>query len=358
MARRIEYRFDEVAGSSTLADSAGSLTATNSKITLGGAGPFTGSHAGAFAGSAFGSVASSPLAGATAFSAEAWVDWSGGSSYQQPIFDFGSSTTNWLSLTPASSATSHPLTFEIRPTTGTAALVTAPTLTSKAWEYVAVTETSAGVLTLYLNGKQVGQTTGVTLTPSSLGATANDWIGKSNVSTDPLFNGSLSNVAFYAKAFSAAQVLAHYNAGEFPVNSAAPTVTGTAKDGQTLTAATGTWTGVTPITYGYQWNLCNTSGGSCSVITSATSSTLALGPGDVGSTLEVGVTASNGCGVGVGALGAERDGRAAGAGEHGGSGDHGVGEGGPVAVGEHGHVDGYPAADVRVSVGGLQHVGW
>ena len=124
-----QYRFDEVAGSSTLADSAGSLTATNSKITLGGAGPFTGSHAGAFAGSAFGSVASSPLAGATAFSAEAWVDWSGGSSYQQPIFDFGSSTTNWLSLTPASSATNHPLTFEIRPTSGTAALVTAPTLT-------------------------------------------------------------------------------------------------------------------------------------------------------------------------------------------------------------------------------------
>ena len=293
------YRFDDAAGSTTLADSAGTRTATNTKITLGGVGPFTGSKSGAFAGSAFAALPSSPLAGATAFSAEAWVNWTGGSSFQQPIFDFGSSTTNWLSLTPASSATNHPLTFEIRPTTGTAALVTAPELTAKAWEYVAVTETTGGVLTLYLNGKQVGQATGVTLTPSSLGTTSNVWIGKSQVTTDPLFNGGLSNVAFYAKTLTAAQVLAHYNAGEFPVNSVLPTITGTAKDGQKLTAAAGTWTGVAPITFGYQWNRCNTSGASCTAITSATSSTYNAVPADVGSTLLVGVTGTNSAGTGT-----------------------------------------------------------
>ncbi len=255
-----QYRFDDAAGSKTLADSVGSLTGAVTSITLGGAGPFTGSHGGSFSGSSSALFSSSPLAGDTAFSAEAWVDWSGGSSFQQPVFDFGSSTTNWLSLTPASSATNHPLTFEIRTTAGTIATVTAPELTASAWEYVAVTETG-GVLTLYVNGKQVGQTTGVTPTPSSLGTTANNLLGKSQISSDPQFKGSLSNVAFYAKALSAAQVLAHYNAGEFPVNSSVPTVSGTAKDGQTLTAASGTWTGVPMITYVYR----NCSGGVVSV---------------------------------------------------------------------------------------------
>ena len=118
------------------------------------------------------------------------MDWSGGSSYQQPVFDFGSSTTNWLSLTPASSATNHPLTFEIRTTAGTIATVTAPKLTASAWEYVAVIE-SGGMLTLYVNGKQVGQTTAVTLTPSSLGTTANNYLGKSNVVERPAVQGQL-----------------------------------------------------------------------------------------------------------------------------------------------------------------------
>jgi hypothetical protein len=48
-----QYRFDDAAGSSTLADSAGSYTATNSGIVLGGEGPFGGSKSGSFGTSAF-----------------------------------------------------------------------------------------------------------------------------------------------------------------------------------------------------------------------------------------------------------------------------------------------------------------
>ncbi len=292
-----QYRFDDAAGSKTLVDSVGSLTGTVTSMTLGGTGPFTGSHAGAFGGSSSSSFASSPLAGDTAFSVEAWVDWSGGSSYGQPIFDFWSSGTNYLSLTPASTATGHPLTFQVHTTAGTTATVTAPELTASAWEYVAVTETG-GVLTLYVNGKQVGQTTGVTLTPASLGSTTSNFFGRGPLSTIPNFKGSLSNVAFYAKALSAAQVLAHYDAGEFPVNSSVPTITGTAKDGSTLTASSGAWTGVAPITYAYQWERCNSSGANCAAISGATASTYKLTSADVGSTIVVAVTATNSAGTG------------------------------------------------------------
>jgi sugar lactone lactonase YvrE len=294
-----QFRFSDTVGSSTIADSAGSYTASNSGITLGGEGPFGGSESGAFGGEAFATLPSGPLAGASAFTAEAWVDWAGGTKYKQPIFDFGSSSTNYMYLTPASSLTKHTMLFEIRTGAGTVAQVTAPTLKSKAWEYVAITETSGGTLTLYLNGEQVGQTTGVTISPTSLGSTPDDYLGKSVVSSEPMYDGSLSNVAFYSTALSAARILAHYNAGEFPVNTVLPTISGTAKDGKTLTARAGTWSGLTPITFAYQWTLCNPVGATCANIPSATEAKYTLGHEDVGETLRVAVIATNSAGLGT-----------------------------------------------------------
>jgi Calcineurin-like phosphoesterase len=78
-----------------------------------------------------------------------------------------------------------------------------------------------------------------------------------------------------------------------PTNTDPPTISGTAEDGQTLTASTGDWDGTTPISYGYQWRRCNTSGANCADITGATASTYVAIPADVGSTLRAAVTASN-----------------------------------------------------------------
>ncbi len=152
-----QYRFDDAAGSSTLADAVGSDTATNDGITLGGEGPFGGSRSGAFGGEEYASLASNPLAGASAFTVETWVDWEGGSSYKQPIFDFGSGSSNYMYLTPASSLSAHKMLFEIHTSAGSDVQLTATKLAAKAWEYVAVTETSAGTLTLYVDGKEAGR---------------------------------------------------------------------------------------------------------------------------------------------------------------------------------------------------------
>jgi hypothetical protein len=80
---------------------------------------------------------------------------------------------------------------------------------------------------------------------------------------------------------------------EPPTNTEAPSVSGTAKDGNVLTAAHGTWSGDPVPAYSYQWEDCNTSGGSCSNISGATGTTYTLGDSDVGSTVRVVVTASN-----------------------------------------------------------------
>jgi fibronectin-binding autotransporter adhesin len=81
-----------------------------------------------------------------------------------------------------------------------------------------------------------------------------------------------------------------------PANSALPSVSGTARDGQALTAATGSWTGSTPITYTYQWQRCNAAGASCANIGGQTASTYSLVPADVGNTARVVVTATNAAG--------------------------------------------------------------
>lgn len=78
-----------------------------------------------------------------------------------------------------------------------------------------------------------------------------------------------------------------------PVNAALPTVSGTAQAGQTLTAEPGSWTGLEPITYAFQWRRCDSSGGSCANIPGGVSPHYQATTSDVGSTLRVAVTATN-----------------------------------------------------------------
>ena len=81
-----------------------------------------------------------------------------------------------------------------------------------------------------------------------------------------------------------------------PANTALPTISGTARDGQTLTAANGTWTGTPTITFTRQWRRCDASGAGCADIAGATGTTYTLTPADVGSTMRVVVTATNSAG--------------------------------------------------------------
>jgi hypothetical protein len=78
-----------------------------------------------------------------------------------------------------------------------------------------------------------------------------------------------------------------------PTNTSPPTISGSAQQGQTLTADPGTWSGTQPIGYAYQWRRCDSAGASCADIAGATATTYALVAADVGARLRVAVTASN-----------------------------------------------------------------
>jgi hypothetical protein len=71
-----------------------------------------------------------------------------------------------------------------------------------------------------------------------------------------------------------------------------PTIGGIARDGSTLTASPGEWTGPSA-SYAYQWQRCGSTGAACSAISGASLSTYLLATVDTGATLRVTVTASN-----------------------------------------------------------------
>jgi uncharacterized cupredoxin-like copper-binding protein len=78
-----------------------------------------------------------------------------------------------------------------------------------------------------------------------------------------------------------------------PTNTAPPTISGTPEEGQTLAAATGSWTGTPPLHYSYQWRRCTISGTGCSAIPGQTGPTYSLFAPDSGARLDVVVTVEN-----------------------------------------------------------------
>ena len=87
-------------------------------------------------------------------------------------------------------------------------------------------------------------------------------------------------------------VFAAHAAAAPPANTAAPTVTGTPKVGEVLTAQNGTWAN-TPTAFQYQWQRCNAAGAACANIGTATLKTYTVATPDSGRTLRVTVTAVN-----------------------------------------------------------------
>jgi hypothetical protein len=87
-------------------------------------------------------------------------------------------------------------------------------------------------------------------------------------------------------------VVAPLTSGAAPKSTAAPTIAGTAKAGEVLTADPGSWSG-NPTSYAYQWQRCDADVASCANVIGSTARTYAVGEADPGYRLRVRVTAHN-----------------------------------------------------------------
>ena len=140
------------------------------------------------------------------FTVSAWVYWNGGGNWQR-VFDFGTSTSAYMFLTPTYSATGK-VRFGITTSGGGGEqkIEGSGPLPSGAWSHVAVT-LSGTTGRLYVNGQQVGQNTAMTLRPADLGATTQNRIGRSQYN-DPYLNGRVDDFCLYAGALSSNEIAA------------------------------------------------------------------------------------------------------------------------------------------------------
>ncbi|HEU6448235.1 MAG TPA: family 43 glycosylhydrolase [Verrucomicrobiae bacterium] len=141
-----------------------------------------------------------PVANASTFAA--WVKWNGGDDWQR-IFDFGSNTTKYFFLTPR--ASTGQMRFAITSNGNThEQQIDAPTaLPTNSWCHVAVTlDGSQGIL--YLNAIPVA-TNAVTIRPWQLLCKSN-FLGKSQFSTDPYFNGEIDSFRVFGRALSPQEI--------------------------------------------------------------------------------------------------------------------------------------------------------
>jgi hypothetical protein len=140
------------------------------------------------------------------FTVSAWVNPAANTAWSR-VFDFGTGTNDYMFLTL--SAGGGPLRYAI--TTGgntqEQQINTTMNLPLNTWSLVTVT-LSGSTGTLYVDGQPVGTNTDMTLNPSSLGVTNQNWIGRSQFPADPYLDGTVDDFNIYSRALSAAEVAA------------------------------------------------------------------------------------------------------------------------------------------------------
>ncbi|WP_049567177.1 ThuA domain-containing protein [Streptomyces sp. SBT349] len=139
------------------------------------------------------------VSGVEDFTISTWVNWAGDQSWAR-IFDFGSGTDTSMFLTPGAGDDGN-LRFAITTGSGEQRINGSQPLPTDGWQHVAVS-LSGTTGTLYLNGEPVGTNDDMTLTPSDLGRTEQNWIGDSQWTADPLLDGAVDDFSIFDRALT------------------------------------------------------------------------------------------------------------------------------------------------------------
>lgn len=144
-----------------------------------------------------------PAGVANARTFAAVIKWNGGAAWQR-IFDFGVDTTDYVMLTPSSSA--GRLRCDLRVNSATQSVEWTSGIPAGVWTHVALTlDGSRGVL--YVNGNPVATNASMTFSPLQVRAQTNH-LGHSKFTADPDFNGQISSFRVCGRALAAAEIAA------------------------------------------------------------------------------------------------------------------------------------------------------
>jgi hypothetical protein len=205
------YRFDETSGT-TASDATGNGRTAG---LVGGATWAAGRTGNAvnLSGSAqYVSLPAGILAGATAFSVAAWVRLDTIANWVR-LFDFGSGTTANMFFTPRSSSGTARFAITSSGAGGEQRINAPAALPTGAWTHVAVTQTgNLGIL--FVNGAEVARNASMSLRPSNLGSTSQNWIGRSQYSGDGYLDAAVDSFRVYSRALSATEVADLFSTGQ------------------------------------------------------------------------------------------------------------------------------------------------
>jgi DUF1680 family protein len=189
------------------------------------------------------------LSGLTDFTIAAWINLKQIVTWSR-IFDFGTGTGTYMFLV-ADAGSGPRFAITTSGPGGEQQVNYGTELSTGRWTHVAVT-LAKNTATLYVNGAAVASNTSMTLTPSSLGSTGNNWIGRSQFG-DPDLSGEVDEFQIYDRALSAAEVqslttsaggspgggnVAWYHLDETSGNAAADS-SGNHRDGTVVTTSLG-----------------------------------------------------------------------------------------------------------------------
>ncbi|MEU4625888.1 beta-L-arabinofuranosidase domain-containing protein [Actinoplanes sp. NPDC023801] len=209
--REARYPFDESSGT-TAADATGNgWTAT----LAGGVTRTAGRSGNAVllnGSNGYVSLPAGILSGVTAFTIATWVRIDAAATWTR-VFDFGTGTGAYLFLTPRSSSGTARYAIASGGS-GTEQRINAPLpLPTGAWTHVAVTHTgNLGVL--YVNGAETARNTALTVRPSSLPSTTQNWIGRSQYGSDPYLTAAVDSFRIHSRALTAAEVAQLFSTGQ------------------------------------------------------------------------------------------------------------------------------------------------
>jgi fibronectin type 3 domain-containing protein/regulation of enolase protein 1 (concanavalin A-like superfamily) len=193
------------------------------------------------------------VSGMTAFTASVWVKPDTVTNWAR-VFDFGTGINVYMFLAPQNPGNGK-VRFAITTTgwPGEQKIDGQSALAAGIWSHVVVTW-SGNTGILYVNGVEVGRNSAMTLNPSSLGTTTQNYLGRSQFA-DPYFDGLIDDFRIYTRALSPTEI-ANQTLAQMPDPATVTGLTATAGDTQVSLG----WTAV-PGATGYAVKRSTASGG-------------------------------------------------------------------------------------------------
>ena len=220
------YQLDDGSGT-TAVDSSGHARNATLTALAGGTAAFSTTHQ--VGTGALNLVGSSPTVGGfaavpaslqamgavTAITIACWVNVRTERAWER-VFDFGNGvSTGFIFLTTAqgtSTPNSPRFTISLTDRTGeqVIGMTTPAVLSTNTWHHLAVVLGGGNPYTgtLYIDKVVAGRNTAMTLRPSNLGNTLNNWIGRSEFPADPLFDGFIDDFRIYSRELTALEIAA------------------------------------------------------------------------------------------------------------------------------------------------------